>query len=191
MYLQSIKSVKHNAAKSVNRSILKKSRHIGFGVFIVHSSMGVGIRFSVTHYTQRVTKRCRLSVLTNSALVYEPKCGGAGGGEGGRGPSQWEQLCTWSLYTKLWRSNSTYKLCSKPHPYMYEYNLIVQTYVYRNHQAHPRSPRTETLPIMNIDTHTYIVFIYCIKYSYMVKGTIHDPFMYCSTNKPVQLFRKY
>ena len=43
MYLQSIKSVKHNAAKSVNRSILKKSRHIGFGVFIVHSSMGTGL----------------------------------------------------------------------------------------------------------------------------------------------------
>jgi hypothetical protein len=39
MYLQSIKSVKHNAAKSVIRSILKKSRHIGFGVFILHSSM--------------------------------------------------------------------------------------------------------------------------------------------------------
>jgi hypothetical protein len=39
MYLQSIKSVKHNAAKSVNSSILKKSRHIRFGVFIVHSSM--------------------------------------------------------------------------------------------------------------------------------------------------------
>ncbi len=31
--------VKHNAAKSVNRSILKKSRHKVFGVFIVHSSM--------------------------------------------------------------------------------------------------------------------------------------------------------
>jgi hypothetical protein len=27
----------------------------------------------------RVTKRCRLSWLTNSALVYEPKCGGKGG----------------------------------------------------------------------------------------------------------------
>ncbi len=39
MYLQSIKSVKHNAAKSVNRSILKKSRHMGLGVFIVHSSI--------------------------------------------------------------------------------------------------------------------------------------------------------
>ncbi len=39
MNLQYIKSVKHNAAKSVNRSILKKSRHIGFGVFIVQSSM--------------------------------------------------------------------------------------------------------------------------------------------------------
>jgi hypothetical protein len=36
MYLQSIKSVKQNAANSVNRSI---SRLIGFGVFIVHSSM--------------------------------------------------------------------------------------------------------------------------------------------------------
>jgi hypothetical protein len=34
------KSVKHNAANSVNRLILKKSRHIGFVVFIVHSSMG-------------------------------------------------------------------------------------------------------------------------------------------------------
>ncbi len=32
MYLQSIKSVKHMQ----NRSILKKSRHLGFGVFIVH-----------------------------------------------------------------------------------------------------------------------------------------------------------
>jgi hypothetical protein len=41
MHLQSIKSVKHNAAKSVNRSILKKSLHIVFGVFIVHSLMGL------------------------------------------------------------------------------------------------------------------------------------------------------
>jgi hypothetical protein len=39
MYLQPIKSVEHNAAMSVNRSILKKSRHVGFGVFIVHSTM--------------------------------------------------------------------------------------------------------------------------------------------------------
>ncbi len=28
--------------------------------------------------TQRVTKRCRLSWRTNSALVYEPKCGRGG-----------------------------------------------------------------------------------------------------------------
>jgi hypothetical protein len=27
---------------------------------------------------QEVTKRCRLSWLTNSPLVYEPKCGGEG-----------------------------------------------------------------------------------------------------------------
>jgi hypothetical protein len=25
-----------------------------------------------------VTKRCRLSMLTNGALVYQPKCGGGG-----------------------------------------------------------------------------------------------------------------
>jgi hypothetical protein len=31
-------------------------------------------------WEQGVTKRCRLSWLTNSALVYEPKCGGMGGG---------------------------------------------------------------------------------------------------------------
>ncbi len=31
---------------------------------------------------QRVTKRCRLSWLTNSALVYEPLCGEKGGGGG-------------------------------------------------------------------------------------------------------------
>ncbi len=28
---------------------------------------------------QGATKRCRLSWLTNSALIYEPKCGGGGG----------------------------------------------------------------------------------------------------------------
>jgi hypothetical protein len=51
MYLQSIKSVKHKAAKSVNRSILKKSRHLGFGVFIVHSFMVLHL----TSYTSSMT----------------------------------------------------------------------------------------------------------------------------------------
>jgi hypothetical protein len=36
---------------------------------------------------QGVTKRCRLSWLTNSALVYEIKCWGRGGGGGGCGIS--------------------------------------------------------------------------------------------------------
>ncbi len=35
---------------------------------------------------QGVTKRCRLSWLTNSALIYEPKCGGSGGGVVGSQP---------------------------------------------------------------------------------------------------------
>ncbi len=49
---------------------------------------------------QGVTKRCRLSWLTNSALVCVPKCGGWGL----QVLSQWEQLWTWSP-NKLWRSN--------------------------------------------------------------------------------------
>jgi hypothetical protein len=39
--------------------------------------------------TLGVTKNCRLSLLTNSALIYEPKCGGRGRGGGKlRGLSQ-------------------------------------------------------------------------------------------------------
>ncbi len=38
---------------------------------LVDESGGGGIQ-----QHQGVTKRCRLSWLTNSALVYEPKCGG-------------------------------------------------------------------------------------------------------------------
>jgi hypothetical protein len=44
-------------------------------------------------YIQGVTKRCRLSWLTNRALFYEPKCGGRGR-VGLRGLSQWVQLYT-------------------------------------------------------------------------------------------------
>jgi hypothetical protein len=40
---------------------------------------------------QGVIKRCRLSRLTNGALVYEPKCGGRGGG--GCGVSANEYSC--------------------------------------------------------------------------------------------------
>jgi hypothetical protein len=34
-----------------------------------------------------LTKRCRLSWLTNTALVYEPKCGGRGGVAGSQSMS--------------------------------------------------------------------------------------------------------
>ncbi len=44
---------------------------------------------------QGVTKRCRLSLMTNSALAYEPKCR----------VSANENSCTRSP-NKLWRSNS-------------------------------------------------------------------------------------
>jgi hypothetical protein len=43
-------------------------------------------------WAQGVTKRCRLSWLTNSALIYEPKCGG---GWLGCGESANEYSCTY------------------------------------------------------------------------------------------------
>ncbi len=52
---------------------------------------------------QGVTKRCRLSWLTNSALVYEPKCGGKGG-------SQPMRTAVYRSSNKLWRSNSIFNL---------------------------------------------------------------------------------
>ncbi len=81
MYLQSIKSVKHNATKSVNRSILKKSRHIGFGVFIVHSSMHWAIFFSpafltkilngLCHEIKKFLKACNFKlILSVHALMF-------------------------------------------------------------------------------------------------------------------------
>jgi hypothetical protein len=58
-----------------------------------------------------VTKRCRISWLTNSALVYEPKCGGWGVGLWGL--SQWVQLRTWSP-NKHRRSSSIFNLWYTP-----------------------------------------------------------------------------
>jgi hypothetical protein len=67
------------------------------------------IQYKIRH--RGVTKKCRLSWLTNSAIVYEPKCGRMGWmGWGGGGVSANEQsLCAWSL-NKLQRSNSIFNL---------------------------------------------------------------------------------
>jgi hypothetical protein len=51
------------------------------GLFHTHRKF---LLFLLVHFEQGVTKRCRLSWLTNSVLVYDPKCGGGGGGEGCR-----------------------------------------------------------------------------------------------------------
>jgi hypothetical protein len=55
--------------------------------------------------TREVTERCRLSFLTNSALVYEPKCGGGVAG------SQPMNRAVHRRPNKLWRSNSIFNLC--------------------------------------------------------------------------------
>jgi hypothetical protein len=59
---------------------------------------------------QRGTKICRLSWLTNSALVFEPKCGV-------RGTIAGSQPLSTAVHwrpNKLWRSNSIFNLCQKP-----------------------------------------------------------------------------
>ncbi len=71
MYLQSI-----NAAKSVNRSMLKKRRHIGFGVFIVHSSMHCRI-------LRRKMGQSFIVGLPLSGLITGNRVQMGGGGEGG------------------------------------------------------------------------------------------------------------
>ncbi len=61
---------------------------------------------------QGVTKRCRLSWLTNSALVNELKCRGRGGVAG----SQPMSTAVHRSPNKLWRSNSIFDLCWKAFP---------------------------------------------------------------------------
>jgi hypothetical protein len=62
---------------------------------------------------QGVTRRCRLSLLTNSASYVESKCGGEGGIIGYQ-PMSAAGSCahhlTWSP-NKLWRSTSIFNLC--------------------------------------------------------------------------------
>jgi hypothetical protein len=60
----------------------------------------------VVRHLQGVSKRCRLSWLTNSALVYEPKCGGRGGVAG----SQPMSTAVHRSPQKLWRSNTIFNL---------------------------------------------------------------------------------
>ncbi len=61
---------------------------------------------------QGVIERCRLSWLTNSALVYEPKCGGMGwGGLGGLW--QWVQLCT--VHYVTWSPNKILRSTVTPY----------------------------------------------------------------------------
>ncbi len=61
-----------------------------------------------------VTKRCRLSLLTKSILVYESQCGGDGGGGGGALANEYScaHHVTWSPNKLWWISTSilTYAL---------------------------------------------------------------------------------
>jgi hypothetical protein len=63
-------------------------------------------KYAVLWSKKGVTKRCRLSWLTNSALVYEPKCGGRGGVAG----SQPMSTAVHRSPNKLWRSSSIFNL---------------------------------------------------------------------------------
>ncbi len=70
------------------------------------------------HCKLGVTKRCRLSWLTNSALVYESKCRRRGGGVAGSQPmSTANYFMSTAVHmgaqinpNKLWSSNSVFNL---------------------------------------------------------------------------------
>ncbi len=66
------------------------------------------VKIVLDRYDQGVTKRCRLSWLTNSALVDGPKCGGRGGVAGSH--SQPMSAAVPRSPNKLWRSNSIFNL---------------------------------------------------------------------------------
>ncbi len=68
-------------------------------------SVGQAVQIRVSPQ-QGVTKRCRLSWLTNSVLVYEPKCGGMGGGLRGLSQPVSTVPVVHRSLNKLWRSNS-------------------------------------------------------------------------------------
>jgi hypothetical protein len=71
---------------------LQELKHWKLLFFIVIAGMSnLLISLFLDQLTQLITKSCRLSWLTNSALVYEPKCRGGGGC---RGLSQSVQLYT-------------------------------------------------------------------------------------------------
>ncbi len=85
----------------------------------------------ITVHEPGVTKRCRLSLLTNSALVYESRCG-----EGGLwGLSQW--VCTALAHhvtwrpNKLWRSTSTFTLWHEQTVQSFENLLLLLLYFTR------------------------------------------------------------
>ncbi len=77
----------------------------------IHAQQRVLLVLSKYNYIiryQGVTKRCRLSWLTNSALVYEPKSGEGGGGVTGSQPMS---TAVHRSPNKRWRSNSIFNLC--------------------------------------------------------------------------------
>ncbi len=77
-----------------------------FKIFQIVACLDPGSTFYVLNSSvcvvqeQGVTKRCRLSWLTISALLYEPQCGGRGGVAGSQPMSP----------KKLWKSNSIFNL---------------------------------------------------------------------------------
>ncbi len=82
---------------------------VGFlGGFLIANPVSRG-RLMVCE-SQGVTKRCRLSLLTNNTLVYESQCGGMGVGCGvSSNDYSCEHHVTWSP-NKLWRSTSIFNL---------------------------------------------------------------------------------
>ncbi len=88
--------------------ILPPKRRTYRPISLIMTPLSLAVRQYLELAQQGVTKRCRLSWLTNSVLVNEPKCGG----RGSCGVSA-NEYCTYSCTqdpNKFWRSKSIFNL---------------------------------------------------------------------------------
>ncbi len=79
----------------------------GAGTELSLALLGTCMVSPLFRHQQEVTKRCYLSWLTNSTLVYEPKCGG-----GGVVVFQPMSTAVNRSLNNLWRSYSIFNLWS-------------------------------------------------------------------------------
>jgi hypothetical protein len=100
----------HHRAQPAHHQGTKRFENLAVAEIVPVFANGLEWRYLCLN--QGVIKRCRLSWWTNSALVYESKCRGKGGGGCGVSSSEYSHYVT-RRPNKLWISNSIFNLWTK------------------------------------------------------------------------------